>query len=61
MPTQRYLFLQRAPIDQQPPSPARMQEMFAISHELPDDDAILREHEGGWQGCLESLARFLET
>ena len=30
MPTQRYLFLQRAPIDQQPPSPARMQEMFAI-------------------------------
>ena len=29
MPSQRYLFLHRSPTDQQPPSPARMQEMFA--------------------------------
>jgi len=34
---------------------------LTISHELPDDTAILREHEGGWKGCLESLARHLET
>ena len=30
---------------------------LTISHELPDDAAILREHEGGWKGCLESFAR----
>lgn len=30
MPTQRYLFLHRGPLDQEPPSPARMQEMFAV-------------------------------
>jgi hypothetical protein len=30
MPSQKYLFIQRSPIAQQPPSPARMQEMFAI-------------------------------
>jgi hypothetical protein len=30
MPSQKYLFLQRSPLDQQPPTPARMQEMFAI-------------------------------
>lgn len=29
MPTQKYLFLHRSPIDQQPPSPAKMQEMYA--------------------------------
>ena len=31
MPSQRYLFLHRSPIDQpqQPPSPAKMEEMFA--------------------------------
>jgi hypothetical protein len=29
MPTKRYLLLHRSPIDQQPPSPAQMQEMFA--------------------------------
>jgi uncharacterized protein YndB with AHSA1/START domain len=34
---------------------------LTISHELPDDAAILREHEGGWNGCLESLARFIDT
>jgi uncharacterized protein YndB with AHSA1/START domain len=34
---------------------------LTISHELPDDAAILREHEGGWNGCLESLARYIET
>jgi uncharacterized protein YndB with AHSA1/START domain len=33
---------------------------LTISHELPDDAAILREHEGGWKGCLESLARHIE-
>jgi hypothetical protein len=30
MPSQKYLFLHRSPIDQQPPSPAKMQEMFAV-------------------------------
>ena len=30
MPSQRYLFLHRSPIDQQPPSPAKMQEMYAV-------------------------------
>ena len=30
MPIQKYLFLHRSPTDQQPPSPARMQEMFAV-------------------------------
>ena len=31
MPNQKYLLLQRSPIEQQqPPSPARMQEMYAI-------------------------------
>jgi hypothetical protein len=30
MPTQKYLLLQRSPVDQSPPSPARMQEIFAI-------------------------------
>ena len=34
---------------------------LTISHELPDDAAILREHEGGWNGCLESLARYIEA
>jgi uncharacterized protein YndB with AHSA1/START domain len=34
---------------------------LTISHELPDDAAILKEHEGGWKGCLDSLARHLET
>jgi hypothetical protein len=30
MPSHKYLFLQRGPVDAQPPSPARMQEMFAV-------------------------------
>jgi hypothetical protein len=30
MPNQRYLLLHRSPIDHAPPSPARMQEMFAV-------------------------------
>src|SRR4051794_36578232 len=30
MPSQRYMFLHRSPIDDQPPSPARMQEMFTV-------------------------------
>jgi uncharacterized protein YndB with AHSA1/START domain len=34
---------------------------LTLSHELPDDAAILREHEGGWKGCLESFARYIET
>jgi uncharacterized protein YndB with AHSA1/START domain len=33
---------------------------LTISHELPDDDTIVRAHEGGWTDCLESLARYLE-
>jgi uncharacterized protein YndB with AHSA1/START domain len=34
---------------------------LVLTHELPDDPTILREHEGGWNGCLGTLARFLET
>ena len=34
---------------------------LVITHELPDDPNILREHEGGWIGCLGSLARLIET
>ena len=34
---------------------------LTLSHELPDDATILREHEGGWNGCLGSLARAVET
>ena len=30
MPSQKYLFLHRSPTDQQPPPPARMQEMYAV-------------------------------
>ena len=30
MPSRRYMFLHRSPIDGQPPSPTRMQEMFAV-------------------------------
>jgi len=30
MLSQKYLFLHRSPTDEQPPSPARMQEMFAV-------------------------------
>jgi hypothetical protein len=30
MPSQKYMFLHRSPIGEQPPSPARMQEMFAV-------------------------------
>jgi hypothetical protein len=29
MPSQKYLFLHHSPTEQQPPSPARMQEMYA--------------------------------
>jgi uncharacterized protein YndB with AHSA1/START domain len=34
---------------------------LTLSHELPDDATILREHEGGWNGCLESLARYIDN
>jgi len=34
---------------------------IVLSHELPDEPTILREHEGGWNGCLDSLVRYLET
>jgi uncharacterized protein YndB with AHSA1/START domain len=34
---------------------------LVLTHELPDDPTILREHEGGWIGCLDSLARYLES
>ncbi|HEY0715968.1 MAG TPA: YciI family protein [Polyangia bacterium] len=30
MPAQKYLLLHRSPTDQQPPSPTRMQEMYAV-------------------------------
>jgi uncharacterized protein YndB with AHSA1/START domain len=32
-----------------------------LTHELPDEPTILREHEGGWNGCLATLTRFIET
>jgi uncharacterized protein YndB with AHSA1/START domain len=31
-----------------------------LTHELPDEPTVLREHEGGWQGCLQTLARFID-
>jgi uncharacterized protein YndB with AHSA1/START domain len=34
---------------------------LVLSHELPDDPMIVREHEGGWNGCLGNLAEFLRT
>lgn len=34
---------------------------LTLTHELPDDAKILREHEGGWIGCLGSLASFLDS
>jgi uncharacterized protein YndB with AHSA1/START domain len=34
---------------------------LVLTHELPDDPTILREHEGGWNGCLGSLERFLQS
>jgi hypothetical protein len=34
---------------------------IVLSHELPDEPTIRREHEGGWNGCLDSLLRYLET
>jgi hypothetical protein len=30
MPSQKYLLLHRSPVDQQPPSPTKMQEMYAV-------------------------------
>lgn len=32
-----------------------------LKHQLPPDPAVRRGHEEGWQGCLESLAKFLEN
>lgn len=32
-----------------------------LTHELPDQPTLLREHEGGWIGCLGSLERFVQT
>jgi uncharacterized protein YndB with AHSA1/START domain len=34
---------------------------LVLTHELPDEPTVLREHEGGWQGCLGTLADFLEA
>jgi uncharacterized protein YndB with AHSA1/START domain len=34
---------------------------LVLEHKLPDDEKIIREHEGGWHGCLASLARFIES
>jgi len=31
-----------------------------LTHELPPDPKIRREHEGGWTGCLGNLESFLE-
>ena len=33
---------------------------LTLTHELPDDPVILREHEGGWHGCLGTLSNYLE-
>lgn len=32
-----------------------------LTHELPPDPEIRREHEEGWTGCLGTLERLLET
>jgi uncharacterized protein YndB with AHSA1/START domain len=34
---------------------------LTLTHELPDDPQIVREHEGGWVGCLGQLERFLHN
>lgn len=35
---------------------------LVLTHELlPDDPNIVREHEGGWDGCLASLALFFDN
>jgi uncharacterized protein YndB with AHSA1/START domain len=34
---------------------------LVLTHELPDEPTVLREHESGWNGCLGNLARFVET
>jgi uncharacterized protein YndB with AHSA1/START domain len=34
---------------------------LVLTHELPDDPKVLREHEGGWNGCLGNLAAFLDA
>src|SRR5688572_905288 len=34
---------------------------LVLTHELPDQPDLLREHEGGWIGCLGSLERFGQT
>jgi uncharacterized protein YndB with AHSA1/START domain len=30
-----------------------------LRHELPADPEVLREHEGGWNGCLQQLSDWL--
>jgi uncharacterized protein YndB with AHSA1/START domain len=35
------------------------QTLLVLAHELPPDPKIRREHEGGWQGCLASLEKYL--
>ena len=34
---------------------------IVLSHLLRDEPNILREHEEGWSGCLESLTGYLES
>lgn len=31
----------------------------SVTHELIRDDATMRSHESGWQGCLDGLAEYL--
>ncbi len=34
---------------------------LTLTHQLPADPRILREHEGGWNGCLDNLNRLIEA
>jgi uncharacterized protein YndB with AHSA1/START domain len=34
---------------------------LTLTHALPADPKIVAEHEGGWNGCLGQLERFLST
>ncbi len=34
---------------------------LVLTHDLPPDETLRREHEGGWQGCLGQLEGFLAS
>jgi hypothetical protein len=34
---------------------------LTLTHELPQDPAVRRGHQEGWEGCLGNLAKHLDT